>query len=140
MPRPVVPILPMPWLLPSRACSRARSSSPWSGRIRGAFSAMRLEKHGLASSVRGIDFMVRYMHQQVGMDLSTAVRMASLTPAGIIGLQDEIGSLESGKKADIILVDRVTGKPITEKEHRLAPGPAASERVRQRYASKRSRA
>ena len=41
MPRPVVPILPVPSSLPSRACSRARSSSPWSGRISGAFSAIR---------------------------------------------------------------------------------------------------
>src|SRR3954447_16210603 len=41
MPRPVVPILPVPSSLPSRACSRARSSSPWSGRIGGAFSAIR---------------------------------------------------------------------------------------------------
>ena len=47
----------------------------------------------LASSVRGMDFMVRHMHRQVGLDLPTAVRMATLTPATIIGLQDEIGSL-----------------------------------------------
>ena len=51
----------------------------------------------LASSVRGMDFMVRHMHQQVGLDLPTAVRMATLTPATIIGLQDDIGSLAAGQ-------------------------------------------
>jgi N-acetylglucosamine-6-phosphate deacetylase len=59
----------------------------------------------LASSVRGMDFMVRHMHQEVGLDLPTAVRMASLTPAGIIGLEDEIGSLEAGKRADLLFLD-----------------------------------
>jgi N-acetylglucosamine-6-phosphate deacetylase len=59
----------------------------------------------LASSVRGMDFMVRHMHQQVGLDLPTAVRMASLTPAMIIGLQDEIGSLAVGKRADLLFLD-----------------------------------
>ena len=59
----------------------------------------------LASSVRGMDFMVRHMHQQVGLDLPTAVRMASLTPATIIGLQGEIGSLEAGKRADLLFLD-----------------------------------
>jgi N-acetylglucosamine-6-phosphate deacetylase len=59
----------------------------------------------LASSVRGMDFMVRYMHQQVGLDLPTAVRMASLTPATIIGLQDEVGSLAVGKRADLLFLD-----------------------------------
>ena len=60
----------------------------------------------LASSVRGMDFMVRHMHQQVGIDLPVAVRMATLTPATIIGLQDEIGSLAVGKRADLLLLDR----------------------------------
>jgi N-acetylglucosamine-6-phosphate deacetylase len=59
----------------------------------------------LASSVRGMDFMVRHMHQQVGLDLPTAVRMASLTPAMIIGLPDEIGSLAVGKRADLLFLD-----------------------------------
>jgi N-acetylglucosamine-6-phosphate deacetylase len=59
----------------------------------------------LASSVRGMDFMVRHMHQQVGLDLPAAVRMATLTPATILGLQDDIGSLAAGKRADLLLLD-----------------------------------
>jgi N-acetylglucosamine-6-phosphate deacetylase len=60
----------------------------------------------LASSVRGMDFMIRHMHQQVGLDLPTAVRMASLTPATIAGLEDEVGSLAAGKRADLVFLDR----------------------------------
>ena len=59
----------------------------------------------LASSVRGMDFMVRHMHQQVGLDLPTAVRMATLTPATIVGLENEIGSLAPGKRADLLFLD-----------------------------------
>jgi N-acetylglucosamine-6-phosphate deacetylase len=59
----------------------------------------------LASSVRGMDFMVRHMHQDVGLDLPAAVRMATLTPATILGLQDEIGSLAAGRRADLVFLD-----------------------------------
>lgn len=59
----------------------------------------------LASSVRGMDFMVRHMHRQAGVDLPTAVRMATLTPATIVGWSHEIGSLEVGKRADVLLLD-----------------------------------
>jgi N-acetylglucosamine-6-phosphate deacetylase len=59
----------------------------------------------LASSVRGLDFMVRHLHRAAGVDLPTAVRMASLTPAKIVGKDREIGSLEAGKRADFLLLD-----------------------------------
>jgi N-acetylglucosamine-6-phosphate deacetylase len=32
--------------------------------------------------------------------------MASLTPATIIGRQDELGSIEVGKRADLVVLDR----------------------------------
>jgi N-acetylglucosamine-6-phosphate deacetylase len=63
----------------------------------------------LASSVRGMDFMVRHMHQKVGVDLPSAVRMASLTPATILGKDREIGSLEAGKYADVLVLDADLG-------------------------------
>jgi N-acetylglucosamine-6-phosphate deacetylase len=74
----------------------------------------------LASSVRGMDFMVRHMHQKAGIDLPRAVRMASLTPATILGLEREIGSLEAGKRADVLVLDAdlairsvyVAGEPV----------------------------
>lgn len=63
------------------------------------------DSDSLASSVRGMDFMVRHMRQNAGVDLPTAVRMATLTPATIVGWNQEIGSLEAGKRADVLLLD-----------------------------------
>jgi DNA-binding HxlR family transcriptional regulator len=42
----------------------------------------------------------------------------------------------TGAVADPILVDRVTGHPITESDHVLSPGPAAPARTQLRYARK----
>lgn len=64
-----------------------------------------LDRSGLASSVRGMDFMIRQMVTAAGVALHTAVRMASLTPAKILGLDRELGSLEPGKLADLVLLD-----------------------------------
>jgi DNA-binding HxlR family transcriptional regulator len=41
---------------------------------------------------------------------------------------------KTGATAEPILVDRVTGRPITEDDHRFIPGPAAGPRTRARYA------
>jgi N-acetylglucosamine-6-phosphate deacetylase len=59
----------------------------------------------LASSVYPMNEMVRVFRELVGCPLWQAVRMASLTPAEIAGVDDEIGSLAVGKLADVILID-----------------------------------
>ena len=41
-----------------------------------------------------------------GAGLCDVVRMASLTPAERVGLADETGSLEIGKRADVLVLDR----------------------------------
>lgn len=74
----------------------------------------------LASSVRGMDHMVRTFVELTGRPLWEAVRMASLTPARIVGREREIGSIEVGKQADVLLLDRylhvqqvyISGEPI----------------------------
>jgi DNA-binding HxlR family transcriptional regulator len=51
------------------------------------------------------------------------------------GASVQLLDAETGAVADPILVDRITGRPITESGHRLGPGPAAPARTRLRYAS-----
>jgi N-acetylglucosamine-6-phosphate deacetylase len=63
------------------------------------------DRTSLASSIRGMDFMVRHMHRAVGADIPAAVRMATLTPARIAGIDADYGSLAVGKRADLILLD-----------------------------------
>jgi DNA-binding HxlR family transcriptional regulator len=40
---------------------------------------------------------------------------------------------ETGVPADPMMVDRLTGRPISDANHRYVPGPAAGARVRKRY-------
>ena len=46
------------------------------------------------------------MHLAAGVPLPEVVRMATLTPARILGVDREIGSLEAGKRADLVVLDR----------------------------------
>ncbi len=59
---------------------------------------------GLASSVVGMDHMVRTMVEQTTAGVAHAVRMASLTPAQRTGIAHEVGSLEVGKRADLVIL------------------------------------
>jgi N-acetylglucosamine-6-phosphate deacetylase len=59
---------------------------------------------GLASSVRGMDHMVRTMAAQSSAALPDVIRMASLTPAERAGVADRVGSLQTGKLADVLVL------------------------------------
>jgi N-acetylglucosamine-6-phosphate deacetylase len=61
---------------------------------------------GLASSVMGLDHMVRHMKKSTSATLPEAVRMASLTPAERTGMGKTCGSLEKGKLADVLVLNR----------------------------------
>src|SRR5260370_41823521 len=60
----------------------------------------------LASGVMGMDHAVRTFHQLTGVPLAEVVRMASLTPARIIGQDRDIGSIAPGKRADLLVLDQ----------------------------------
>jgi N-acetylglucosamine-6-phosphate deacetylase len=59
---------------------------------------------GLASSVVGMDHMVRTMRACTSATLPQVIRMASLTPAQRAGVADHSGSLETGKAADVLVL------------------------------------
>ncbi len=59
----------------------------------------------LAGSRLTLDCACRNMMRHTGYGLCHAIRMASLNPAKLLGLDGEIGSLAPGKKANLILMD-----------------------------------
>lgn len=66
----------------------------------------------LAGSIATSDTLVKVMVKQVGIPLEDAVRMASETPAKVMKVWDSVGSLEEGKDADVVLLNKeldVTG-------------------------------
>ncbi|MDO5661693.1 MAG: amidohydrolase family protein, partial [Brachybacterium sp.] len=47
--------------------------------------------------------VVRLAVEQAGVDLVAAVRAASIVPARLVGIEDRVGSLVAGKRADVLL-------------------------------------
>lgn len=63
------------------------------------------DRSALAGSIATADRLIRTMVREAGVPLEDAVRMASETPARIMGISDRKGTLEAGKDADVILFD-----------------------------------
>ncbi len=59
-----------------------------------------------AGSIATADIMLRWAVEKCGVSIADAVKMLSLTPARVIGADNKKGSIESGKDADILLIDR----------------------------------
>lgn len=64
----------------------------------------RMPNGPLASSIVGMDHMVRVMARATKAPLPDVIRMASLTPAERAGLAKKVGSLEKGKLADVLVL------------------------------------
>ncbi len=60
----------------------------------------------LASSIVGMDHMVRQMKRSTTATLPEVIRMASLTPAERTGIADQVGSIELHKRADLIVLSK----------------------------------
>ncbi|WP_434175468.1 N-acetylglucosamine-6-phosphate deacetylase [Brachybacterium conglomeratum] len=56
--------------------------------------------------------VLRHAVLEAGVDLVAAVRAASTVPARVLGLEDHIGALAAGCRADMLLVDRAL-RPVT---------------------------
>jgi N-acetylglucosamine-6-phosphate deacetylase len=67
---------------------------------------MLLDYTAFAGSTTLLSQVVRTVVEQVGVPIVEAVRMASLTPARVIGVDDRKGSLAAGKDADVVIFDR----------------------------------
>lgn len=63
------------------------------------------DRSSLAGSIATMDVLVRTM-AKAGIPLGDALRMASETPARIMGVYDRKGSLQKDKDADILIMDK----------------------------------
>ncbi len=66
---------------------------------------MMLDRSAFAGSTTLINRMVAILLEEVGVPLPEAVRMATLTPARVLGIDDRKGSLAPGKDADVVIFD-----------------------------------
>ena len=66
---------------------------------------MLLDRTAFASSTTMLNQMIPILMDTVGVPLVEAIRMASLTPARVIGVDDRKGSLEAGKDADMAIFE-----------------------------------
>ena len=64
------------------------------------------DRSALAGSIATMDTLIRTCIQQANIPMEDVFRMASETPAKIMGVFDRKGSIEEGKDADIIVFDR----------------------------------
>ncbi|ROU11042.1 N-acetylglucosamine-6-phosphate deacetylase [Kluyvera ascorbata] len=60
---------------------------------------------GLAGSTLSVDAAVRNMVELAGVSPEEAIHMASLHPARLLGVDQQLGSLQAGKRASIIALD-----------------------------------
>lgn len=60
----------------------------------------------LAGSIATMDKLVQVMAFKANIPVADAIRMASETPANIIGVGDRKGTLQRGKDADILILDK----------------------------------
>ncbi len=73
----------------------------------------------LAGSALTMNAAVRNMVTAVGVPLDAAIAMASLNPARVAGVADHQGSLEPGKDADVVIIDRDVNVWMTMVEGRI---------------------
>ncbi len=67
----------------------------------------------LAGSRLTLDNTCRNLMVHTGYGLCHAIQMATINPARHLGIDDEVGSLEVGKKANLIIInDRIEVKSV----------------------------
>lgn len=88
------------------ACAASDSQEAFDPRVIIEDGVCKLADHSaLAGSIATMDRLIRTMVQKADIPLADAVRMASETPARIMGVYDRKGSLQKGKDADIMVMD-----------------------------------
>ena len=90
----------------SLACAASDGDVAFDPRVILEDGVCKLADHSaLAGSIATMDRLIRTCVQKANIPLADACRMASETPAKIMGVFDRKGSLEDGKDADIMMFD-----------------------------------
>lgn len=105
------------------SCTASDSHTVFDPRVIIEDGVCKLADHSaLAGSIATTDRLIRTMVQKADIPLADAVRMASETPARIMGIYHRKGSLQKGKDADMMIMDKdlnvqtvwAMGRQITE--------------------------
>lgn len=88
------------------ACMKAGTYDLGGQQVTVENGAARLSDGTLAGSVLRLNEAVKNLWENTDLTLPQAIRTVTMNPAELIGLDREIGSLEVGKKADIIIFDK----------------------------------
>lgn len=89
-----------------RACGVGDGPSELGGQkvfVKGELAT--LEDGTIAGSVATMNRCIKIFWENTGAPLARVIEMATKTPAAELNLYDELGSLEAGKRADIVIFD-----------------------------------
>ncbi|MEG1728719.1 MAG: N-acetylglucosamine-6-phosphate deacetylase [Bacteroidaceae bacterium] len=90
----------------SLSCAASKSNAAFDPRVVIEDGVCKLaDRSALAGSIATMDRLISTCVKQAEIPLEDACRMASETPARIMGILDRKGTLEAGKDADIIMLD-----------------------------------
>lgn len=91
----------------SLACAASDSKTAFDPRVIIEDGVCKLaDRSAIAGSIATMDRLIKTTVQQAGIPLEDVARMASETPARIMGVYDRKGSLAPGKDADIMMFDK----------------------------------
>lgn len=82
-------------------------------------TSARLEDGVLAGSILQLNEGVKNFNDHIDEEINTAVNMASLYPARLIGEEKNLGSIEQGKKADLLIFNENIEIQMTIKNGRV---------------------
>lgn len=69
-------------------------------------SSARLEDDTLAGSILRLDKAIKNIYNETNLSIYQVIKMVSLNQAKAINVQDQIGSIKKGKKADLVELDK----------------------------------
>lgn len=67
---------------------------------------VKLKDGTIAGSMMPMNEQFRNLVKGVGLPISSAIRMVSVNPAKVLNIFSEVGSLEPGKEADMVIMDK----------------------------------